>query len=156
MVLDSRFLKNSVKRWLKSNPLFILFSIVGGSELIDSAFNDFKIEQYSQQVIIQYSKRFSSYIKSQDDLNNDIIELANSLMDDLGLEYPISLLYPIVEGNKFFKILGLGASYFISLFLTQVNINFILDFCWGCCNAWSLRNYFNLFTIDGKSRRKNI
>jgi hypothetical protein len=59
-----------------------------------------------------YAQRYSSYFKSAKPLDNDMIDFSNSVVSSIGIDYPMSMSFPIVT--------GLATTQFLSLFLDQV------------------------------------
>ena len=90
-----------------------------------------------------YAKRYNSYFKTAQPLDDDMIDFSNSVVNSIGVDYPVNFQFPIVE--------GLATTQFLSLFLDQVSkpmkieLTYFLDFCWSCCYDWSFRCYFDLY-----------
>jgi hypothetical protein len=160
MIMDSKFLKASIKKFIQSNSAFQLLSLAGGGSVsqIDDLINNIKIEQTSLQVIIQFASRFQTYVKSADDLNNDLIELSNSIMTSLGIDYPITLSYPIAGGLGASSIFIFLFRIYQSIFRSSkffIKIRSLLEvqnkLKKSCCDDGSTWNNINIFTINGKS-----
>src|SRR5690606_27352633 len=79
---------------------------------VNSFIDGIKLHEYSMNVHVQYKNRFITYLKDNKGITNDMIDLTNSLVSSLGIDYPVEINTPVVE--------ALEGTQFISLFLDQV------------------------------------
>lgn len=112
-VIDSRYFVQAIGDNLKKNAnLLFLLSAFGAREQFDTLINNFQLEHYSMSVIGLYKNRFSAYLKSEKDLDKEMITFTNAIVNTLTVEYPISLMLPLVS--------ALSGTKFVSLFLDQI------------------------------------
>lgn len=119
MMIDSKYFTKSVQTSLYQNPFIILlFQLLPQLRTqLDQAFANFKIQEYALQVIGIHKYRYDVYVKNEEPRNNDMIEFSNSIINDLGVDYPVTITLPIVT--------ALSATTFISLFLDQIFIGVV-------------------------------
>lgn len=112
-IVDSKYLIKGFGKHLKQNLNFaLLLSAFGATAQFDKFINSFQLEEYAISIVGMYRNRFTCYIKSEKDLNREMITFTNSIMNSLTVQYPASLTLPLVA--------TLQATKFVSLFLDQI------------------------------------
>ena len=120
-ILESRYLMRSVSHMIPDNPFFqdLLAQILGLRDPDDPHHYDLQKEvasvdlnAYALMVIAQYAGRFSTYQKSTEGMNLDLIEFTNEMVEALGVYYPVELTLPVQE-----ILVGLN---YLRMFLDQI------------------------------------
>ena len=113
VVLDHKYITKSLEANFKANEqLNLLLSALNARDRFYTSLRELKTSHYAMSVVAKYDQRYTTYVKSRQGMDNDLIHLTNTIVDTLGVEYPVSMILPIA--------LALVGTQFISMFLDQI------------------------------------
>jgi ABC-type antimicrobial peptide transport system permease subunit len=119
VVLDSKYVMRAVGDSLLENPSFkLLLQLYGNLDAFKHYMRTFNVNQYSLSVVGMFKDRFNTYMKNMNERNQDIIRLTNHMTGLLGVEYPVTIQFPL--------LFSLDALQFVTLFLDQIFVGVVV------------------------------
>ena len=119
MIIDSHYVGKLIGNSIFASPsIQLLLQLTGNADTVKKFFNTFPIQQYSLTLVGRFKDRFPAYLKADNERKDQMIEITNSMMDSLGIAYPVSYTLPLLS--------ALDATKFISLFIDQIFIQVVV------------------------------
>lgn len=119
VILDSKFLPRAIADHVLNIPeIRILLEMLGLYDRAHETLSNFPLHEYAFQLVGMYRNRFKAYLKPKKELDQEMIVLTNSIVDSIGIGYPISISLPLVG--------ALASTEFISLFLEQIFVGVVV------------------------------
>jgi ABC-type antimicrobial peptide transport system permease subunit len=113
VVLDYKYVTKTLADNFRKNENFnLILSALNAKDRFYTQLLGFQMQHYSLSVVAKYGDRYSAYTKSQNGMDLAMIGLTNSIVDTLGVDYPVTMTLPIA--------LALFGTQFISMFLDQI------------------------------------
>lgn len=92
---------------------------------------EIKLENYALMGVVAYKNRLNAYSKDSIGMKKEIMHWTNSMMEDIGLDYPITFKTPLID--------TLSISYYLRLILEQLLLIIqIFLLCLGCYLIYAL------------------
>ncbi|KAL0483814.1 hypothetical protein AKO1_014032 [Acrasis kona] len=119
VVLDYRYVMSAIETEFRQNAdLNVILTAVNYRDRFYSALRNFKMQHYALTVVAKYSERYKTYLRTEKEMDIDILNLTNSISRTMGVSYPVTATLPLAVALK--------GTRFISMFLDQIFTGVVL------------------------------